>query len=289
MDLAIAGIVFLAAAIHPLRELLIKGNPNSDSGYFSIVLIWLVIAGVQAAASGADLFAAFKVWHLIVISAAGLLSYYLGILAAMRTGEFSIYYPIIRSAPVFMVVTGWLVLGETYGPVILLGVALVTLGVWLLQFKPGANLLHDRRTLAAALIAMAGMGTQSLADAEAMQHLEVPVLLFWEYVIVIAGTFLFLAVRKPTDMPLLSFLFGGWRVTPVRYLLAGCLSYASYYLILTAYGLGGDVVAVNCLRQVSIPLSVLLGGLFLREINISSRFSWSLLLVAGIVIIITAK
>jgi drug/metabolite transporter (DMT)-like permease len=88
---------------------------------------------------------------------------------------------------------------------------------------------------------------------------------------------------------LLSFLFGGWRVTPVRYLLAGCLSYASYYLILTAYGLGGDVVAVNCLRQVSIPLSVLLGGLFLREINISSRFSWSLLLVAGIVIIITAK
>ena len=79
------------------------------------------------------------------------------------------------------------------------------------------------------------------------------------------------------------------RVGPEGTLFAGSISYLSYYLILVAYGLGGDAVAVNCLRQISIPLSVLLGGLFLGELNISSRFGWSLMLVAGIVIIIVWK
>jgi len=289
MELAVAGIVFLAAAIHPLRDLLIKDNPNAASGYFSIVLIWLVIAAVQVAVTKSNLFSATSIWHLIMISSAGLLAYYLGILAAMHKGEFSVYYPIIRSAPVFMVVAGWLVLGESYAPPIIVGVVLVTLAVWLLQYRPGTDLLHDPGTLGAALLAMAGMGTQSLSDAEAMQHIEAPVLLFWEYVLVVIGTVIFLAVRKPKNRSMTSFLLGGWQDTPVRYLFAGCVSYTSYYLILVAYGLGGDAVAVNCLRQISIPLSVLLGGLFLGELNISSRFGWSLLLVAGIIIIIIWK
>lgn len=289
MELTVAGIVFFAAAIHPLRDLIIKNNPNAASGYFSIVLIWLVIAAIQVAVTGGNLFSAITIWHLIGISSAGLLAYYLGILAAMQKGEFSVYYPIIRSAPVFMIVAGWLVLGESYTPSIIVGVILVTLAVWLLQYKPGADLLHDPRTLGAALLAMAGMGTQSLSDAEAVQHIEPSVLLFWEYVLVLIGTVVILAISKPSNRTIPSFLFGGWKETPGRYLFAGSMSYASYYLILVAYGLGGDAVAVNCLRQISIPLSVLLGGLFLGELNISSRFGWSLMLVTGIVIIIVWK
>lgn len=289
MEPAVAGIVFLAAAIHPLRDLVIKGNPNAASGYFGIVLIWLVIAAIQVAVTGRDPLSAVAVWHILLFSSAGLLAYYLGILAAMHKGEFSVYYPIIRSAPVFMVVAGWTMLGQRYEPTILLGVALVTLAIWLLQYRPGADLLHDPKTLGVALLAMAGMGTQSLADAAAMQHIEASVLLLWEYVLVVIGMGLFLAIRKPRHQSVTSFLFGGWRVTPVRYLLAGCVSYASYYLILVAYGLGGDAVAVNCLRQISIPLSVILGGLVLGELNVSSRFSWSLLLVAGIIVIVLGK
>lgn len=289
VDIAIAGLVLMAAAIHPLRDLLLKGNANAGSGYFSIILIWLLIATGQVVLTGADLASAAAVWPLMLFSGFGLVAYYLGILSAMRAGEFSVYYPIIRSAPVFMVVAGWLVLGERYSAAILAGAALVTLGAWLLQYRPGANLLHAPATLAAALIAMAGMGTQSLSDAEAMQHLQAPVLLFWEYVIVLTACGLYLVARRPADVPLKTVFFGGWAATPWRFLVAGCTSYLSYYLILTAYQRGGDAVAVNCLRQASIPLSVILGGLVLRELDIPSRFAWSLLLAAGIVVIIVGK
>lgn len=289
MEPVVAATVFLGAAIHPIRELLIKGNRHADSGYFGIVLVWLVIATAQVAITGADILTVSGIWHLVILSSAGLIAYYLGILGAMRTGDFSIYYPIYRSAPVFMVVAGWTVLGEVYSWDVLLGVVLVTVAVWLLQYKPGSSLLQDRRTLGAALLAMAGMGTQSLSDAEAMQRVDASVLLFWEYILVVIGTACLLALRRPADRSLASFLFGGWSVTPWRYLAAGVVSYLSYYLILTAYSMGGDAVAVNCLRQISIPLSVLLGGLILRELHITSRFAWSLLLLAGIVVIIIGK
>ena len=47
-------------------------------------------------------------------------------------------------------------------------------------------------------------------------------------------------------------------------------SYLSYYLILVSYQMGGNVAAVNSLRQVSIPLSVILGGLYLKEADTRS-------------------
>lgn len=289
MTLTIAGLVFLAAAIHPVRDMIMKGHTNAGSGYFSIVLIWLAIAMIQVVLSGADIMSALDYWPLILFSGFGLVAYYLGVLAALRTGEFSVYYPIFRSAPVFMVFAGWLVLGETYRLPVIAGVALVTLGAWLLQYRPGADLLHSPATLAAALLAMAGMGTQSLADAAAMQHLQAPVLLVWEYSFVVVATGVYLAWRRPAGMSLMTTFFGGWKSTPWRFLLAGCSSYLSYYLILMAYRGGGDPVPVNCLRQASIPWSVILGGLVLREINMGSRFAWSLLIAAGIVIIIVAK
>lgn len=289
MDITIVGLVFLAAAIHPLRELLLKGNENAGSGYFSINLIWLVIAAIHVAVSGADLASAAVVWPLIIISGIGLLAYYIGIQTAMRTGDLSVYYPIIRSAPVFMVLAGWLVLGESYSFEILIGVILVTLGAWLLQYKPGSKLLDAPRALTASLVAMSGMGMLSLADAEAMQHLSVQVLLFWEYVFVVTAYGIILLVRRPVGAPPVNALFGGLVTTPWSVLIAACSSYLSYYLILQSYQRGGDVVAVNCLRQISIPLSVVLGGLVLRELNMTSRFAWSLILVIGIIVIIISK
>ena len=66
----------------------------------------------------------------------------------------------------------------------------------------------------------------------------------------------------------------------------GVMAYASYYLILMAYQMGGEVAAVTAVRQASIPISVMLGGLFLREGSILRRLFAALLLTAGIVVII---
>ena len=73
------------------------------------------------------------------------------------------------------------------------------------------------------------------------------------------------------------------------YLMAGLSSYASYYLILTAFQMGGNVAAVTSVRQVSIPLAVILSGLYLKEADTRSRLLWAVVLAAGVVVIVLAR
>ena len=57
-------------------------------------------------------------------------------------------------------------------------------------------------------------------------------------------------------------------------------------LILLVYQAGGEVAVVNAVRQASIPISVLLGGMWLKEADMRQRIMASLLLAAGIVVIV---
>ena len=66
----------------------------------------------------------------------------------------------------------------------------------------------------------------------------------------------------------------------------GAICYLSYILILGAYAMGGDVAAVTSVRQSSIPISVILGGLMFREGSMIRRFFASLLLTFGIILVV---
>ena len=57
-------------------------------------------------------------------------------------------------------------------------------------------------------------------------------------------------------------------------------------LILFAFQAGGEVAVVSATRQVSIPISVLLGALVLKEQRLLPRLAWSLLLASGVALII---
>jgi uncharacterized membrane protein len=74
-----------------------------------------------------------------------------------------------------------------------------------------------------------------------------------------------------------------------RIALPGMIAYVSYMLILYAYRAGGEVAAVTAVRQASIPISVVLAGVFLREGTIARRLAASLILSAGIVVIVTGN
>jgi drug/metabolite transporter (DMT)-like permease len=289
LDLTVAGVVLVAAAIHPYRELILKGASFPEAAYLGIVIVWAALAFVHALVLGVDLGAGFAVLPLILISTTSLMFYYIGILTTMKTGELSIYYPIIRSSPLFIVVVGWLVLDQRYGPQMLAGIALVMMGAFFLQYKRGARLFHQPATLFTAILAMAGLGAQSLADSEAIKGIEPAALLVWEYFLLVPACMTYFFLVRPAGRPAMEHMFGGWRRMPFRYLSAGVLSYLSYYLILVSYQMGGNVAAVNSLRQASIPLSVMLGGLILKEDDTRGRLMWSLVLAAGIIAIVAAR
>lgn len=282
----IAGLVLLSAALHPVWNMLIKSALRPESAYLSLAACMGLIGLLHALATGADLLAAWRAWPLLLLSFAGQALYGFALVATLKRGDLSSYYPIIRASPLFIVTVGVLLLGERYPWPLLFGIALVMLGGFALQYRRGSRLLSDPVTLAFALAAMSGTGIYSIADGRLMQTTEPSVALFWVESAFAATYYLYQLWLQPNRR------HGGWReflARPHSLLLPGALAYGSYYLILLAYQLGGNVAAVTSVRQASIPLSVLLGGYFLREGAILRRLAASLVLALGIIVIVVLR
>lgn len=283
MELTIAAMVLLSAAIHPFWNLFLKKEPDTQLGYLGLTVVLAVCGLAQALFTGADIWAVRAVLPLLLLSVSGQILYGTCLTATLDRGDLSAYYPIIRASPVFIVIVGVALLGYSYTWYVLLGIAMAVAGGFLLLYRRGTHFLEDPKTLALALLAMSGTGIYSIADSQLMQTLAPEVMLFWvECLLMPVYLALFLKRRthtryddiRPIAMRLLMFV------------VPGVLAYASYYLILMAYQMGGEVAAVTAVRQASIPVSVMLGGFFLREGSILRRLFAALLLATGIVVII---
>lgn len=283
MSPAIAAMVIVSAVIHPVWNLLLKKEPDPQLGFLGLTFALTVCGLIHALISGADLFRAGAVVPLILLSVLGQVLYGTCLTATLRRGDLSAYYPIIRASPVFIVVVGVLFLGYTYSSVVLIGIAMAVAGGFLLLYRRGTRFLSDPLTLGFALVAMSGTGIYSIADARLMQTIEPEVQLFWVEGL-LTGIYLGLFLRRRRHTR-----YEDRRAPVTRvamFIVPGVLSYVSYYLILLAYQLGGEVAAVTSVRQASIPVSVLLGGYFLREGGVVRRLFAATLLALGIVVIV---
>ncbi|MGI9417237.1 MAG: hypothetical protein ACR2RA_05300 [Geminicoccaceae bacterium] len=286
MEPLIALLVLGSAALHPLWNLLLKYGGDPQRGYLVMTATIGLCGLFHALAAGEDLWAAFPVWPLILMSWCGQLLYGTCLTATLRRGDLSTYYPIIRASPVFVVVVSALFLGQSYAAATLAGIAMAVGGGFLLLYRRGTRYFSDPGTLGLALLAMAGTGIYSLADSRLMQSIAPPVQMFWVEALLLPAYAMLYRFRRDEVAP---------RETKRRpagsillFVLPGIIAYVSYIMILLAYQLGGEVAAVTSVRQASIPLSVLLGGYFLREGATLRRLMASLLLAAGIVVIVTA-
>ncbi len=287
MEPSVAAVVLLSAALHPLWNALIKRGAVPEASFMGLMVVIALLSLATVVVIGADLMAAWKVWHLVLISAFGLVLYGTALVMTLRRGDLSAYYPIIRSSPVFIVIVSVVFLGQTYAAPVLLGFVMVIVGAFFVQYRPGARLLDDPRTLTYALLGMSSTGIYTISDAFAMQVVEPPVFLFWVMVMFIPA---YMAVMRAVAGPRLGWraLFG-WVRTPWRLAGTGLIAYGSYSLILIGFAWGGEVSAVSSLRQASIPISVLIGGLWLKEAGLALRLAASVLLAAGIVVVVLTE
>ena len=162
-------------------------------------------------------------------------------------------------------------------------------GAIFLQHQRGARLLTDPLTLVFALLAMLTSAIYSIADAQAVRQVQ-PVVMFWWQAVIALPVFALMvwARHGSADAPGAGELFSSWFNRPRHHLAAGSLAYLSYVLILMAYQLGGNVAAVTSVRQASIPISVIGAALFLNEASMGRRLLWSLVLTAGIVVVVSS-
>lgn len=262
---------------------MLKGAANPPSAYLGVSVVWVMIAAGQVVLGGGGFTLPRNVWPAAVLSAAGLGTYYIGTLLALRSGQLSVYYPIIRSSPLAIVAIGWLLLGKTYAASAIGAILLIIVSALLLQRSPG-RLSDDPRSTSLAVAAMLGSAVYSIADAQAMQHVTAGVFIFWVYVLVSAE--LALACLLIEDGPLRERLVSGWRALPMRILVAAVTSYASYQLILEAFRMGAGPAEVSAVRQASIPVSVVLAAIILREPKVLQRLAWGGLMAVGIAILV---
>ena len=283
MDLTVAGLVLTSALLHPLWNALIKRQDRPDGAFVGLVVMMTVLSFIHASVMGYDLLAAGQIWPLIAISVMGQILYGSSLVITLRKGDLSSYYPIVRSSPLLIVIIGVIFLGQSYSWTMLGGIACVLFGAFALQYRRGWHLLDEPRTLMFALLAMTGTAIYSLVDSRAVQVVEPAVLFFW---VDLFNLPCYLVIFRFFGLPQTRYadLFQ-WTRKPFLFIGLGGICYVSYLLILTAYSLGGEVAAVTSVRQASIPISVILGGLMFREGSMVRRFAASCLLAFGIVVI----
>lgn len=288
MTLQIALLVFASALLHPFWNALVKTALSPDRSYLGLASVMSLLGLAHSLAAGADLWAAWQAWPLLALSYGGQALYGFALVATLKRGDLSAYYPIVRASPLFIVIVGFLLLGERYPPALLLGVALVVAGGFALQYRPQARLLSDPVTLTFALLAMSGTGIYSLADGALMRNVAPSVVLFWVEG-AFAATYAFYLHRRVPSAPAPDAPPRSAAARLAGLLLPGALAYSSYWLILQAYAFGGNVAAVTAVRQASIIVSVLIGGYLLREGALARRLTGAGVLTLGIVVIVTMR
>lgn len=279
-------LALLSAALHPVRDLVLKDAPFRESAYLGVNVTWVACAAIHTALTGADPLSPLAHWPLLAGSAIGLFAYYWGTLLALRFGDLSVYYPIIRASPAVVVLIGIALLGTRYPPATLAGVALTVLGAILLQRRPGHRLLAQPAALAAATAAMVGSAVYTLADAAAMRSLEVGPFLLWVYGALALAYPIAYGATRPAGRTRTLHLLGSWTRAPGRILVAAVVSYVSYLFILIGFQLGGEAAAVASVRLAAIPISVVLGAIVLGEPALRARLAWSGLIALGILLIV---
>jgi drug/metabolite transporter (DMT)-like permease len=287
MDPLAAALVLTSAVLHPLWYALLKRDPDPDAAFVGLNVAVTLVALGHAGLRGVALTDGLAVWRLFLVSAAGQIAYGLAIVGVLKRGDLSAYYPIIRASPLAIVAIGFVVLGERYRPVLLVGIALVLAGSVALQYRRGARLLSEPLTLGLAVLALLASAVYALADSRSVRRVDPVAVLFWVQTITVP---VFAALhrrrrlaRRPATPP------PAWAPVPLRYAVLGGLAYASYYLVLLAYGRGANVAAVNAVRQAAIPISVVIGSLWLAEGAMGRRLAAAFAIAAGVVVIVLAR
>ena len=223
------------------------------------------------------------VWPYVLPSALCEVIYFVLLMAAYRSGEFSLVYPIARGAtPALVALGSVLFLGERLGPFGLLGLGLIVAGLavvgssaWLARREQKLEWLGIALALGAAVF----IAFYTVIDGAAVKHN--PPAPYTELI--------FLAMT----LGLAPLVVGryGWREVLAqgrahwpRLALTALLMFGAYALVLAVYSVA-QVSYAGALREVSIVLAALAGWLLLGEDLGRVRVVGSLVVFAGIVLI----
>ncbi len=232
-------------------------------------------------------------WILLIVSGAFQAIYFTGLSKAYRSAELSIVYPLARSFPVLIVpVFVLLVYGETRLTLAsIFAMTLIVLGALILPLKRWRD-WHIKSYLNPgvgwALVAAFGTAAYSLTDSEAVHMMRREgwnALSAGSSFVVLQGVSIAVWVLGITklqgkDIMLVS------TVSKKTVFLTGFFVMATYLLVLTSMSMVDEVSYIVALRQLSIPIGVAIGALWLKEKLTFPRVIGVWVMLIGLVLVV---
>lgn len=216
-------------------------------------------------------------WLCVLISAVIHIVYQLLLVRMYRQGDFGHTYPVARgSSPLLIALGGLLLASEHLRAAIVIGIVLVSLGIFTLALGGEADFKHISAALATGL----SIAVYSVTDGLGVR-LSGNAVSYTAWMVIGYGL----------PMPLIYWLLRRgrrerfWRAAPKDFAVAvggGLLSIGGYGIVIWAMA-HAPMGPVSALRETSVLFAVLLGCVFLRE-----PFTWrkgvsALLIVGGAV------
>jgi drug/metabolite transporter (DMT)-like permease len=206
--------------------------------------------------------------------------YQLFLLYAYRFGDLSLVYPIARgSAPLLVAVLGASFAAEVPRPVQAGGIALASVAMASFAFEPRAPHAGVTRSIAAAFVTAAMIGSYTFLDGQGVRHsgatLSYVVWNLWATGIAFC---VFAAVRHRGRLaPFLT-------RDGARGVFAGVLAALGYGIVLWAMS-RGSMANVAALRETSVVFAALIGSHVLGEGFSGRRIAAALCVAAGVLLL----
>lgn len=287
MPLSALALVLVAALLHALWNVAAKragGNHHFVLlGALMIVVLWAPVGLV--AAWGTVPGWGTREWGLVLASGLTHLVYFNVLLKGYRVSDLTVVYPVARgTGPLLTALVAMVVLDERLGWLGALGLAAVTLGIWLVAGGPSPwRVAPDpaaRARVRAGLLWGALTGVL-IAGYTVIDGYAVKVALLSPILVDYFGNLLRIPFMLPSVWRDRAGLATAWRSQWRHALVMAALSPLAYVLVLYAAQLA-PISHVAPAREVSMLFAALLGGRLLGEGDRGWRLLGALCLAGGV-------
>jgi len=280
MDVSVAMAVLVASLLHASWHALIKSSGDQLASLAGMNLV----AGVVACAA-LPLVTPPSATVFAIIAGSVLLhaGYKIALASLYGKAELGQAYPIARGlTPVMATVLGLAVLRELPGPMLLSGIALISLGIMALFVEKSVKRLSTS-ALGPALLVGTTVAAYSVVDAYGVRRhgdwvgftvwlVAIDCAVFVGYAWVVRG-------RR---------LAAVWNADRLKTFGSGILGLVSFGVFMWALG-RAPVGAVSALRETSVIFAAILGALFLGEVATWRRYAAAATVMLGVIVVSAAR
>jgi drug/metabolite transporter (DMT)-like permease len=290
MSLFALALVLAAALLHALWNVAAKKAGGDHHfvfmGAVMIVVIWAPV-GVVAGVPALPLWGALE-WGLVLASGLAHLAYFNVLLKGYRVSDLTVVYPVARgTGPLLSSVCAAVLLGEAFGWASALGVAGITLGIWLIA--GGRSLWARAQDSAQRERVLAGVAWGALTGVlialyTVIDGYAVKVAMISPLLVDYFGNLCRIPFMLPSVWRDRAQLRAAWRGQWRYALVMAVLSPTAYVLVLYA-AQRAPLSHVAPAREVSMLFAALLGGRLLGEQDRGARLLGAACMAGGVILL----